>query len=141
MVDSPVARATATADLDTRGLEAVLLVEDDPAVMKMTRRMLTAHGYHVLATRSPLEAIRAAEEHAAEIRLLMTDVVMPEMNGRDLAARVLSINPHIKQLFVSGYPADVIATRGMLDERVHFLQKPYTDCELATKVRELLGNG
>jgi CheY-like chemotaxis protein len=100
--------------------------------------MLERQGYTVLAAPSPSEAIRLARAHAEEIRLLVTDVVMPEMNGRDLAKNLLSLYPHLKRLFMSGYTADVIAHHGVLDEGVHFIQKPFSTDDLAAKVRAML---
>jgi PAS domain S-box-containing protein len=126
------------AEPASRGHETILLVEDDPAVLRMTTRMLGGLGYTVLAARSPAEAIRLAHEHAAEVHLLMTDVVMPEMNGRDLAATLLARYPRLERLFTSGYTADVIAHHGVLDDGVHFLQKPFSIHDLAAKVREAL---
>ena len=120
--------------------ETILLVEDEPALLKMTTRMLASHGYTVLAAETPGEAIRLAREHAGEIHLLLTDVVMPEMNGRDLAKKLLALYPHFKRLFMSGYTANVIVSHGVMDEgaRVHFLQKPFTIKELTDKVRAAL---
>ena len=92
----------------------------------------------MLAAGTPGEAIRLAEEHAGEIHLLMTDVVMPEMNGRDLARNLLSLYPDLKRLFMSGYTANVIAHHGVLDEGVHFIQKPFSMNDLAAKIREAL---
>ena len=100
--------------------------------------MLERLGYTVIAASTPGEAIRMAREHAAEIHLLMTDVVMPEMNGRDLAKNLLSLYPRMKRLFMSGYTADVIAHHGVLDKGVNFIQKPFSGKELAAKVREAL---
>jgi CheY-like chemotaxis protein len=114
------------------------VVEDERAILQMTTEMLELHGYVVLAALTPGEAIRMAREHTGDIHLLMTDVVMPEMNGRDLAKNLLSIYPHIKRLFTSGYTADLIAHRGVLDDGVHFLQKPFSMKGLAAKVREAL---
>ena len=122
----------------TRGHETILLVEDEPAVLNLTMKILTRQGYDVIAARSPGEAIRLADEHAGRIHLLITDVVMPEMNGRTLAKRVLSARPEVKCLFMSGYTADVIAHHGVMDAGVSFLQKPFLTADLATKVRETL---
>jgi len=119
--------------------ETVLLVEDDPSILKMGKSMLERLGYRVLASGSPHEAIGLAEKHRSEIHLLITDVVMPEMNGRDLADRLQSLYPDIKNLFMSGYTADVIAHRGVLNEGVRFIQKPFSMQDLALKVREALG--
>ncbi|MCG6533249.1 MAG: PocR ligand-binding domain-containing protein [Syntrophales bacterium LBB04] len=121
-----------------RGQETILLAEDEPAILEMTTKMLEYQGYTVLAASTPGEAIRLTREHADEIHLLMTDVVMPEMNGRDLARNLLAICPHLKCLFMSGYTADVIAHHGVLDEGVYFIQKPFSIKELAAKVREAL---
>ena len=118
--------------------ETVLVVEDEPALLAMCKMMLEKIGYRVLATGTPGEAIKLAEEHASEIHLAITDVVMPEMNGRDLAERLQSLSPGIKILFMSGYTADVIAHRGVLDEGVNFIQKPFSMKDLAVKVREAL---
>jgi signal transduction histidine kinase len=121
-----------------RGRETILLVEDEPAILAMTTRMLQRQGYTVLAAATPGEAIRLAEAHAGEIHLLMTDVVMPEMNGRDLAKNLLSFYPNLKRLFMSGYTANVIAHHGVLDPGVNFIQKPFSIHDLAAKVREAL---
>ena len=121
-----------------RGDETILLVEDDRAMLDMTRLMLESVGYRVLAASTPREAVRLAKGHAAEIDLLMTDVVMPEMNGRDLANLLTSLYPGMRRLFTSGYTANVIAHHGVLDEDVHFIQKPFSTQSLAAKVREAL---
>jgi PAS domain S-box-containing protein len=120
------------------GTEAILLVEDEPSILRMTRMMLERMGYKVLAAGTPGEAIALAREHAGEIHLLMTDVVMPEMNGRDLARNMLSLYPNLKRLFMSGYTANMIAHHGVLDEGVQFIQKPFSKQDLAIKVREVL---
>jgi PAS domain S-box-containing protein len=137
-VEAGHSRPARPAEPASGGHETILVVEDDPAVLKMTTRMLARLGYTVLAAHSPVEAIRVAGESGAEIHLLMTDVVMPEMNGRDLAATLLSLHPHLKRLFTSGYTANVIAHHGVLDQGVHFLQKPFSASDLAAKVREVL---
>jgi len=118
--------------------ETILLVEDEAAILDMGRRMLETLGYRVLATATAAEAIRLAEEAADGIHLLITDVVMPEMDGRELAGRVGALHPAVKSLFMSGYTSDVIAHRGVLDEGVQFLQKPFTMRALAIKVRGVL---
>ncbi|MBM4150003.1 MAG: response regulator, partial [Lentisphaerae bacterium] len=91
-----------------------------------------------VAAGTPGEAIRLACEHTGPIHLLMTDVVMPEMNGRDLARNLISIHPGLKRLFMSGYTADVIAHHGVLDEGVHFIQKPFSKADLAAKLGEVM---
>lgn len=121
------------------GGETILLVEDEPATLKATTRMLERMGYAVIATTRPGEAIRLAQETRGRIDLLMTDVVMPEMNGRDLAANLESICPDIKRLFMSGYTAGVIARHNFQDDGEHFIAKPFQMKELAAKIRESLG--
>lgn len=123
------------------GHETILLVEDDASLLSMTRLMLERQGFTVLAAASPGEAMRLAREHAGEIHLLMTDVVMPEMNGRDLARNLLGLYPDIKRLFMSGYTANVIAHHGVLDPGVHFVQKPFTMRDLGAKIAEVLRSG
>ncbi len=120
------------------GHEAILLVEDEPMILSMTKTMLELHGYKVLPAKTPDEAIRLAREHTDEIHLLMTDVVMPEMNGRDLARVLLSLYPNLKRLFMSGYTANVIAHHGVLEEGIHFIQKPFAMTDLISKIREVL---
>lgn len=121
-----------------RGQETVLMVEDEPAILNLGKQLLEMLGYRVLAAGTPGEAIRLAEEHSGEIHLLLTDVIMPELNGRELAKKLLSLYPGLKRLFMSGYTADVIAHHGVLDEGVHFIQKPFSLDALAAKVREAL---
>lgn len=121
------------------GRETVLLVEDEPAILDMTSMMLKRQGYTVLTACTPGEAIRLAEEHTGEIHLLMTDVIMPEMNGRELAKCILSFHPKVRRLFMSGYTANVIAHHGVLDAGVNFIQKPFSSRDLAAKIREALG--
>jgi two-component system cell cycle sensor histidine kinase/response regulator CckA len=125
-------------DPPAHGQETVLVVEDEPAILGLTRLMLEKQGYCVLTAGTPSEAIRLAEIHAGEIHLLMTDVVMPEMDGRALAEKLLGLCPHLKCLFTSGYTADVIAHHGVLDDGVTFIQKPFSRYDLATKVRAAL---
>ncbi len=120
------------------GGETILLVEDEPAILKMTTLMLESMGYSVIVAATPGEAIRLAREHTGRIDLLMTDVVMPEMNGRELAVNLMSIYPDIGRLFMSGYTANVIAHQGVLDQGVHFIQKPFSIKGLSAKIREAL---
>jgi len=120
------------------GQETILLVEDEPVILKVTKARLEKLGYTVFAASTAGEALHAAREYRGTIHLLVTDVVMPEMNGRDLAKNVQSLSPQTKCLFMSGYTADVIANRGVLDEGVAFIQKPFSAVDLAAKVRQLL---
>ncbi|MGC4119814.1 MAG: PAS domain S-box protein [Myxococcales bacterium] len=125
-------------DEPVRGEGTILLVEDEPALLKLTTRMLQSLGYTVLQASAPSEAMRVAGEQARTIDLLMTDVVLPEMNGKDLATLLTARHPRLRCLFTSGYTADVIAHQGVLDEGVHFIEKPCTLHALADKVREAL---
>ena len=121
-----------------RGSETVLLVEDETMILDMTTAMLKKLGYTVVPVTNPEEAIRQAHSDSEQIDLLITDVVMPAMNGRDLASTLRSRQPALKCLFMSGYTADIISRNGVLDEDVHFIQKPFSMQELAAKVRETL---
>jgi two-component system, cell cycle sensor histidine kinase and response regulator CckA len=119
--------------------QLVLLVEDEELILKVSEAMLIRLGYRVLAAATPSEALRLAQAHAGEIELLLTDVIMPEMNGRDLANAVGGSIPGMKCLFTSGYTADIIAHHGVLDEKINFIQKPFSFMELAVKVCEVMG--
>lgn len=120
------------------GRETILLVEDERAILDLSKLMLEQQGYRVLSAATPVEALDLARQHQGDIHLLMTDVVMPEMNGRDLAREMLSLYPGIRRLFMSGYTADMIAHHGVLDEGSCFIQKPFTRYDLTAKVREAL---
>ncbi len=122
----------------TYGTETILLVEDEPAILMVTKKILEGCGYKVIAAPTPGEATRMAGEHADRIDLLITDVVLPEMNGQDLAKQILSKYPDMKHLFMSGYPSDVIAHQGVLDPGVNFIQKPFTLNKLNLKIRDTL---
>jgi PAS domain S-box-containing protein len=121
-----------------RGHETILLVEDEPTILKITKLMLEQQGYTIKAALTPTEAIRIATEHAGTIHLLITDVIMPEMNGREMAKNILLLYPNAKRVFMSGYTADVIAHQGVLEEGVNFIQKPFTRDGLCTIVRKTL---
>jgi PAS domain S-box-containing protein len=123
------------------GNETILLVEDEVALLQAMTKMLEEQGYSVLAASTPGEATRLAEEHRGEIRLLVTDVIMPEMNGLDLARTLELTYPGLKRMFMSGHTADVLGQDGMLDQGVYFLHKPFERADLATKVREALDGG
>ena len=119
--------------------QVVLVVEDEPAVRSVAGRILHRLGYTVLQAGNGEEALRLAEENAGAIHLLITDVVMPRMSGKELADRLKTGQPTMKVLFVSGYTDNDIHHHGVLDEDVDFLQKPFTEAALACKVREVLG--
>ncbi|MFO7752739.1 MAG: PAS domain S-box protein [Desulfobacteraceae bacterium] len=120
------------------GTETILLVEDEPTILRMTRMMLEKKGYTVISAVTPTEAIEKARNHSNFIDLLMTDVVMPEMNGRDLAGQIAELYPGIRNLFMSGYTANVIAHQGVLDDGVAFIQKPFSMADMTEKVRDIL---
>jgi two-component system sensor histidine kinase EvgS len=120
------------------GHETILLVEDEPTILNMTVLMLQRIGYTVLSSSRPNEAVRLAREYNGNIHLLITDVIMPEINGEKLAKNMMAQYPDLKCLFMSGYTADVIAHHGVLDEGVNFIQKPFTMADLASKVRRTL---
>ncbi|MDD2467385.1 MAG: PAS domain S-box protein [Desulfobulbus sp.] len=118
--------------------EVVLVVEDEEAILKLASRILAKLGYSVLIAQSPRQALDRIDGFPDTVHLLVTDVVMPEMNGRELANRLRVAYPALKTLFMSGYTANVIAHRGVLDDGVHFMQKPFSRESLATKVRKAL---
>lgn len=120
------------------GHETILLVEDEPAILNITKIMLEGLGYQVIPARTPNEAIRLAKKFVGEIHLFITDVIMPEMNGRNLARNILSLYSGLKRLFMSGYTANVIAHHGVLEEDIKFIQKPFSRETLGAKVRETL---
>ena len=124
-----------------RASGTVLLVEDEAAILSLGRRVLMEQGYTVLAALTPMEALTLAEKHHGTIDLLVTDVVMPGMNGKALQESLRNRRPHLKCLFISGYTSDVVAHQGVLDEGVHFLQKPFTMESLTQRVGELLVQG
>jgi len=136
--DVHVARPQIQNSFSMNGSETILLVEDEPSILKLAHTALEELGYVVLAAGSPREAIRLAGEYKKPIHLLMTDVVMPEMNGRALAEKIQPYFPGMRLLFMSGYTADVIACRGVLDEGVNFIQKPFSITDMARKVRQVL---
>ncbi len=118
----------------------VLLVEDELSILALTQRVLQRLGYTVLSTCSPGEAIRLAEAHSGKIDLLLVDVVMPEMNGQQLSKQILSLQPNLKCLFMSGYTADVVARHGVHGEGSNFIQKPFSQDDLSAQIRSLLGS-
>ncbi len=125
--------------LVVKGCETILLVEDDETILGVISKMLERLGYRVLSTPEPSEAVKlAASAQPGGIQLLMTDVVMPEMNGRDLAAAIGDIDPYISILYMSGYTANVIAHRGILEEGLNFINKPFSKETLSLKLRQIL---
>jgi PAS domain S-box-containing protein len=121
-----------------RGTETILVAEDEAIILSVCRALLTKLGYRVLAARTPTEAIAICREHDGPIHLLLTDVVMPEMNGRRLVALARELRPDIPCLYMSGYTAGAIAQRDVIEEGLDFLQKPFSNRQLAEKVRQIL---
>jgi CheY-like chemotaxis protein len=122
----------------SRGMETILLVEDDPQLRELSSTVLTDRGYRVLAASTPEEGIAIAESNQRDIRLLVTDVIMPRMNGRQLAERVQKISQKIRVLYISGYTDNAIVHYGVLDSGLWFLPKPFTLAAFVAKVREVL---
>jgi two-component system cell cycle sensor histidine kinase/response regulator CckA len=116
----------------------ILVVEDDPQIRTMVQAMLTNFGYKVSTAESSRQAIQFVAENGLQFDLLLTDVIMPEMNGKELAKRLMEILPHLKCLYMSGYTTNVIVNKGVLSENVHFLQKPFGKDALAEKVKTVL---
>jgi PAS domain S-box-containing protein len=121
-----------------RGTETVLVVEDQAEVRKLTLSMLASRGYQLLEAANGNEALSLVERYPSPIHLLITDVVMPGMTGRELAAQLLARRPSLKTLYTSGYTADTIVHQGVLDPGVAYLPKPFSPAQLAAKVREVL---
>ncbi len=123
---------------DVRGTETLLVVEDQAELLELAKNSLEEYGYKVLTALTPGEGLLISESYHERIHLLLTDVIMPTMNGKELRNRIHVLKPEIKTIFMSGYTANVIAHRGVLDDDVEFIQKPFTPFTLAKKVREVL---
>ena len=121
-----------------RGTETVLVAEDEDGVRAPVRRILAAHGYRVLEAEDGPSALRVARDHAGKIDLLLTDVVMPGMNGGELARRLRRLRRGIRVVFMSGYSTEAVATHGILAPGASFLQKPFSVEELVGRLRDVL---
>ena len=137
-IDDAITSAVDSQETAARGSETILLVEDEDVVRGLTRKILMQAGYNVLDAQSGEEAIRLCRAHAGSIDLLLTDVVMPEISGKEVADRVLELRPSIRILFMSGYTDEAIVQHGVLDANVKFIQKPFTWAGLTKKVRDIL---
>ncbi len=138
-IDQPVvAEAASGRKALARGTETILLAEDDEMVRNLVRETLLREGYKVIAAADPMEARRLADHYRGAIQLLITDVVMPKVNGRELADQLLDQRPDLKVLYMSGYTDNAILNSGILQKEVPFLQKPFTPAALTEKVRDVL---
>jgi len=115
-----------------------LLVEDEESVRNLAGEILGTKGYQVLTAANGVEALRVCTEHVGQIDLMVTDVVMPQMGGRELAERIGTVRPEMKVLYMSGYTDDAVVRHGILEDHVSFIQKPFSPDLFALKVREVL---
>jgi PAS domain S-box-containing protein len=136
--EQPADAEASTRVVQSQGASTVLLVDDEEALLRSGRRILEGLGYTVLSAGSPAAAIRLAESYAGEIHLLLTDMVMPGMSGRDLWLKLEPLRPQMKCVFMSGYTANIIALRSIFEKGVSFLQKPFSKAALADKLQEVL---
>jgi CheY-like chemotaxis protein len=133
--DAPVAETETAAHHSS---ETILLVEDEPAVRRLARRALEAQGFHILEAASGAEALKIAGDHGTELDMLLTDVVMPQMSGVELAGRLTANDPALRVLYMSGYTEDTLGQRGVLSPETAFLSKPFTPAVLVEAVRGVL---
>jgi PAS domain S-box-containing protein len=141
-IDRPAVIESEAPRTVASGSETILVVEDDDMVRNLVRETLVRSGYHVLDAGSPMEARRIAAAYRGRIHLLVTDVVMPKISGRDLAVQLTARRPDLKVLYMSGYTDGAIVNTGLLHKEVAFVQKPFTPAAFTKKVREVLeGNG
>jgi PAS domain S-box-containing protein len=136
-------RAQPTVDKESgNGVgETVLVVEDEPAMREVTRRILSRRGYRVITAASGREAIEIAANHAGGIDVLLTDVIMPQMLGKEAAERIRALRPSVKVLFMSGYTQGLLDTQGVLEAGVNLIEKPFTEASLLTKLRQIIASG
>ena len=134
----PERKAAKVECFSTRGSEVVLLVEDDVSVRTILKKGLSQQGYRVFDVVNGVEALDWARANGGPVDVLVTDLLMPQMNGRELADRLSSLRPDLRVLFMSGYPQETLAPNGILEPDTYLLQKPFSAEDLARKVRELL---
>ena len=132
------ARDESVQPLPATGGETVLVVEDEDAMRELTRRILARNGYHVIVAEGGWGAIHAALKHAGSIDLLITDVVMPQMLGKEVAERVSAVRPDVRVLFMSGYAEPILTSQGTLEPGVTLVEKPFSESQLLSKVRDVL---
>ena len=135
---APVARTT---ERPNTGSETLLVVEDEPMILRLACTALERLGYRVLTASNGLEALEVAARESGRIDLIITDVVMPKLGGRELARRLAELRPDTKVLYTSGYAEKAIAFGGVLSEGVHFIEKPYSLGALAERVRKIIDQG
>ncbi len=138
VTEATVSGQRARSPLAKQGVETILLVEDEKGVRELVAEMLKRQGYRVLKAAGPLEALKLSQQYAGAIHMLVTDVIMPEMSGRQLAGQLLSARPAMKVLYLSGYTENSIVYHGVLEADVEFLAKPFSQQVLAKKVRDVL---
>jgi len=134
-------RKAEARERDARGRETILVVEDEPMIRELVETMLESRGYSVLMVDDPLRAVAFSAQYSGPIHLLLTDVIMPGISGREIANQISAQRPEMKVIFVSGYTPNAIVHHGILDEDLNFLQKPFTAGTLTNKVREVLDDG
>jgi len=134
----PVALADASPSESAGGSETVLLVEDDDGLRELARRVLSRGGYQVLEARQALQAEDLANQHQGKIDLLLTDVVMPGIGGRELSLRLAKNRPEMRILYMSGYTDEIVLKQGVMDGSMNFLHKPFTPSKLSRAVRQVL---
>ncbi len=127
-----------SSDEPIKGTETILVVEDQADLLQVVKANLEELGYKVMAATSPVEAMLLSKTYPAVIHLLLTDVMMPVMSGKELNDEIVKTRAGIKVIFMSGYTEDVLAPLGVLNKGIHFLQKPFTFVELARRVRYIL---
>jgi CheY-like chemotaxis protein len=114
------------------------VAEDEPALREVTRRMLARHGYQVIAVAGGQEALTALTHHVERVDLLLTDVIMPQMQGKELAEKIITLHPGTRVVFMSGYTQGLLSAQGVLEPGIHLIEKPFSETALLTKVHEVL---
>jgi len=138
VVASGQPRPPAFSDPTPGGQQTILVVEDEPVLLKLITRILQTRGYQVLGANGPGQALELARSWVGRIDLVLTDVIMPEMNGLELVNQLVSGHPGLKHMFMSGYTADILADLGFAGEHTKFLQKPFSGADLARGIRQAL---